>query len=56
MIEHRLARHHALENARRHIEVRGGIGFSAACDAHLYLPRPGLYQNVWDTNGLSESD
>ena len=37
---------YAMENARSAIQVHGGIGFSAECDAHLYLLRAQLFENL----------
>lgn len=41
-----LAARHALANARSNIQVHGGIGFTAECDAHLYLLRAHLYEQL----------
>lgn len=45
-----LACRYALENARASIQIHGGIGFSAECDAHLYLLRAHLLENVGGGN------
>jgi alkylation response protein AidB-like acyl-CoA dehydrogenase len=41
-----LAASYALDNARSNIQIHGGIGFAAECDAHLYLLRAHLYENL----------
>ncbi|MEI5678245.1 acyl-CoA/acyl-ACP dehydrogenase [Mesorhizobium sp. CGMCC 1.15528] len=45
-----LACRYTLENCRSSIQVHGGIGFSAECDAHLYLLRTHLLENLGATN------
>lgn len=45
-----LACRYALENARASIQLHGGIGFSAECDAHFYLLRAHLLENVGGGN------
>ncbi len=45
-----LACRYSLENCRSSIQVHGGIGFSAECDAHLYLLRAHLLENLGATN------
>jgi alkylation response protein AidB-like acyl-CoA dehydrogenase len=45
----------ALANARDNIQVHGAMGFTAECDAHLYLLRAHLYQTVLaPTQGLRQ--
>jgi len=41
-----LAVDHALANARSNIQIHGGIGFAAECDAHLYVLRAHLYDQL----------
>jgi alkylation response protein AidB-like acyl-CoA dehydrogenase len=41
-----LAAPYALANARSNIQVHGGLGFTSECDAHLYLLRAHLYENL----------
>lgn len=41
-----LAARCALSNAAANIQVHGGIGFTAECDAHLYLLRAHLYEHI----------
>ena len=41
-----LAARCALANAGANIQIHGGIGFTAECDAHLYLLRAHLYENI----------
>jgi alkylation response protein AidB-like acyl-CoA dehydrogenase len=48
-----LAAPHALANARSNIQVHGGIGFTAECDAHLYLLRAHLYENLGGGNAAT---
>lgn len=45
-----LACRYTLDNCRSAIQVHGGIGFTAECDAHLYLLRAQLYENLGATN------
>ena len=44
-----LAARCALANAGANIQIHGGIGFTAECDAHLYLVRAHLYENIGGT-------
>ncbi len=46
-----LATRYALESARSNIQVHGGIGFSAECDAHLYVLRLHLFENIGTSRG-----
>jgi alkylation response protein AidB-like acyl-CoA dehydrogenase len=48
-----LALRAARENAGTNIQVHGGMGFSAECDAHLYLKAARLLDAA--CGGLSES-
>ncbi|WP_160289731.1 acyl-CoA dehydrogenase family protein [Novosphingobium pentaromativorans] len=41
-----LAGNAALENARAGIQVHGGMGFTAECDAHLFLKRAHLFASL----------
>lgn len=41
-----LAARCALTNAGANIQVHGGLGFTAECDAHLYLLRAHLYEHL----------
>ncbi len=41
-----LAARCALANAGSNIQIHGGMGFTAECDAHLYLLRAHLYENI----------
>ena len=41
-----LAARCALANAAANIQLHGGTGFSAECDAHLYLLRAHLYEHI----------
>ncbi len=41
-----LAARCALSNAAANIQVHGGMGFTAECDAHLYLLRAHLYEHI----------
>lgn len=50
-----LACRYALENCRGAIQVHGGIGFTAECDAHLYLLRAQLYENLGGTNAQRQA-
>ena len=34
-----LAKRAALDNAKANIQTHGGMGFTAECDAHLFLKR-----------------
>ena len=43
---HWLAADHALANARSNVQIHGGIGFAAECDAHLYVLRAHLYDQI----------
>jgi hypothetical protein len=49
-----LAARYALSNARSNIQVHGGIGFTAECDAHLYLLRAHLYEHIGGTRLAAE--
>ena len=51
-----LACRYAMENARSAIQVHGGIGFSAECDAHLYLLRAQLLENLGGGASRREAD
>jgi len=51
-----LACRYAMENARSAIQVHGGIGFSAECDAHLYLLRAQLFENLGAGTSRREAD
>ena len=45
----------ALQNAAQNIQVHGAIGFTAETDAHLYLKRAHLMEQLWgDTRQLRE--
>jgi alkylation response protein AidB-like acyl-CoA dehydrogenase len=44
-----LASRYALENAAAGIQIHGAMGFSAECDAHLFLLRAHLLENVGST-------
>jgi alkylation response protein AidB-like acyl-CoA dehydrogenase len=37
-----LAARAAIDNARANIQIHGGMGFTAECDAHLFLKRAHL--------------
>jgi alkylation response protein AidB-like acyl-CoA dehydrogenase len=46
----------ALQNAAQNIQVHGAIGFTAEADAHVYLKRSHLMEQLWgDTRSLRES-
>jgi alkylation response protein AidB-like acyl-CoA dehydrogenase len=46
----------ALQNAAQNIQVHGAIGFTAEADAHVYLKRSHLMEQLWgDTRHLRES-
>jgi len=46
----------ALQNAAQNIQVHGAIGFTAEADAHVYLKRGHLMEQLWgDTRHLRES-
>lgn len=47
---------YAMENARSAIQVHGGIGFSAECDAYLYLLRAQLLENLGAGRSRREVD
>lgn len=47
---------YAMDNARSAIQVHGGIGFSAECDAHLYLLRAQLFENLGAGASRREAD
>lgn len=49
-----IAARNALENAASNIQVHGGIGFSAESDAHLYLLRAHLLENIGGPPRLAE--
>lgn len=42
-----------LENARHGIQIHGGMGFSAECEAHLYLMRGHLYATLASTGEMN---
>ena len=44
-----LACRYTIDTCRSAIQVHGGIGFSAECDAHLYLLRAQLFENLGGT-------
>lgn len=44
-----LASRYAIENAAAGIQIHGAMGFTAECDAHLYLLRAHLLDNVGST-------
>jgi alkylation response protein AidB-like acyl-CoA dehydrogenase len=44
-----LASRYAIENAGAGIQIHGAMGFSAECDAHLFLLRAHLLENVGST-------
>ena len=49
-----IAARNALDNAVSNIQVHGGIGFSAESDAHLYLLRAHLLENIGGPPRLAE--
>ena len=51
-----LAARYTLENAAANIQVHGGMGFSAESDAHLYLARAHLLQNIGGSAQMAERD
>ena len=51
-----LACRYTMENARSAIQLHGGIGFSAECDAHLYLLRAQLFENLGAAASRREAD
>lgn len=51
-----LACRYAMDNARSAIQVHGGIGFSAECDAHLYMLRAQLFENLGAGTSRREAD
>jgi alkylation response protein AidB-like acyl-CoA dehydrogenase len=44
-----LAARYAIENAAAGIQIHGAMGFAAECDAHLFLLRAHLYENIGST-------
>ncbi len=46
-----LAARTALANAAACIQIHGGMGFTAECDAHLYLLRAHLYEHLGGPRG-----
>src|SRR5262249_29947122 len=44
-----LAARYALDNAAAGIQIHGAMGFTAECDAHLFLLRAHLIENVGST-------
>lgn len=49
-----LAVRYALRNAAAGIQIHGAMGFTAECDAHLYLLRAHLLENIGNTQGRRE--
>ncbi len=41
-----LASRYALENASAGIQIHGAMGFTAECDAHLFLLRAQVFENL----------
>lgn len=50
-----IATRHALDNATSNIQVHGGIGFSSEADAHLYVLRAHLLENLGGRPQLAEN-
>lgn len=51
-----LACRYTMENTRSAIQIHGGIGFSAECDAHLYLLRAQLLENLGAVGSRREAE
>jgi alkylation response protein AidB-like acyl-CoA dehydrogenase len=51
-----LACRYAVANTRSAIQIHGGIGFSAECDAHLYLLRAQLLENLGSVGSRREAE
>ena len=49
-----LAARCALSNAAANIQLHGGIGFTAECDAHLYLLRAHLYEHFGGSKNAAQ--
>jgi alkylation response protein AidB-like acyl-CoA dehydrogenase len=45
-----LAARYAIENAATGIQIHGAMGFTAECDAHLFLMRAHLLENIGSTS------
>lgn len=50
-----LAARYAVLNAAAGIQIHGAMGFTAECDAHLYLLRAHLLENIGRTQGQREN-
>jgi alkylation response protein AidB-like acyl-CoA dehydrogenase len=44
----------AIENAKANIQVHGGMGFTAECDAHLFLKRAHLFASLGSSRRAEE--
>ncbi len=49
-----LASNAALENAKANIQIHGGMGFTAECDAHLFLKRAHLLSSLGSSRRAEE--